>query len=76
MTTKPTKFKIEKGVPKPFPGRRLLPWREMEIGDSFFVPGKTTTLASVANRYYAPNRYESHTVTENGVKGCRVWRTA
>lgn len=43
-------IEIDKGVPLPPRSRanvrRIYPWREMEIGDSFFVPGKTANQMS------------------------------
>ena len=32
-------FEIESGVPVP-PKRAIYPWREMKVGDSFFVPDR------------------------------------
>lgn len=78
-------IKIEKGVPIPPPrapnllARHLL--SEMEIGDSIFIPGRGVSSASAGMnlfaRRHAPNRkHVCRTVTENGVKGIRVWRIA
>lgn len=72
-------FQIDKNVPAPLSGRnRLYPWGELEPGDSFFVPGRTTrniggAIGQARNRY--PDwEIVARTVTENGVKGVRVWR--
>ena len=54
----------------------IYPFREMEVGQSFTVtdkPSKNVQAAiSMANKRYAPMRWQSATVEE----GCRVWRTA
>ena len=66
-------YEIEKGVPMP-PSKTLYPFAQMEIGDSFFVPNKTTSSFSgtIANR--RPKKFKSSAVMEKGVKGVRVWR--
>lgn len=74
-----TEFKIDKGIPLPPPakgGRNgKYPWREMEVGDSFFMPGAAR---SGAPQYLAGQRtgfrFSSRGVIENGVKGRRIWR--
>ena len=42
-------FKIEKGIPAP-PERLRYPFREMKVGDSFFVPCSDEEKRRVANR--------------------------
>lgn len=48
-------YEVQKGVPKPKTRRlnappRKYPFREMEVGDSFFVPKKTkNTLMTIAS---------------------------
>lgn len=71
-----TQFKIEKGVPAPTDGRNgkaKYPWREMEVGDSFFIPGITSTVlgGSIAN---ARRRTGFEFVSRNEGGGVRVWR--
>lgn len=76
-------IKIDKGVPMPTgatgrPPNRY-PWVGMEIGDSFFVPGRKAatmggTLASAKKTHGYICR--CRTVTEDGVAGVRVWRVA
>lgn len=67
-------IKIEKGIPMPARrGTTGVAWGAMEIGDSAFIPR--------TNVYYAGRgrngfKFRSRTVTENGVKGVRVWRIA
>ncbi len=48
-------YPIQSNVPKPLPARearrRKYPFREMEVGDMFFVPSRTTnTLMNLASR--------------------------
>jgi hypothetical protein len=75
---------IDKGVPIPGAHRAggrqpKYPWREMEVGDSFFVPkpeGKDLRqlMARLASQacYYKPLIF-----TTRGVDGgVRVWRTS
>ena len=80
MTDQP---KIEKGIPIPprgdlkGRGRKSVFW-DMEIGDSAFFPGKAHDGVSNAYSYVRKRtgaKFEARTVTENGVKGIRVWRT-
>lgn len=57
---------------------RKYPWVEMNVGDSFFIVAPQKVLARAAHN--AGERYAlkfaTRTVTENGVAGVRVWRTA
>lgn len=78
-----SEIKIDKGIPvAPMPngaGRMALyPFRQMEVGDSFFVPktGQSITgpIAHAQSRMDA--KFSRRTVTENGVTGTRVWRIA
>jgi hypothetical protein len=76
-----SEIKIDKGIPiaPNTSGRRAIyPWAEMQIGDSFFVPGKTTRQFaghfSRAKARYSMN-FVVRVVTENEVTGVRVWRT-
>lgn len=50
------------------------PLKDMEIGDSFFAPGRksNSVSASIARAY--PKKFTRREVTENGVVGVRVWR--
>lgn len=72
------KIKIEKGIPIPARGgsEAHYPWENMEVGDSFLVPGKGKTSKSLyvmvtkANKRYSPRRFISRAVKG----GTRVWR--
>jgi len=68
--------KIDKGIPIPFVrtyNKRVYPFRDMEIGDSFFINRKRTTVAAAAVNYaYLHPEYKFTTVVEG--EGTRVWR--
>jgi hypothetical protein len=73
---------IESNIPIPPRGdgsRETYPFSKMAVGDSFFAPGATTQkLAgsfSTQRRRYG-RKFSVRTLTENGVKGVRVWRVA
>lgn len=78
MKGKPNgEIKIETGVPMPTKGRgapRKYPWYEMNVGDSFLVPGKTH------KRWHATAKAERLTGFKFSVRtvegGVRVWRIA
>ena len=78
-------FEIEKGVKiPPWPAgerrnRRQYPFREMEVGDSFFCPGDAGGVASVrvsAHGYQQRNggAFLIRAEEKSGVSGVRVWR--
>ena len=71
-------LKIDKNVPMPRPDASPVakyPWRDMEVGDSFFVAGKTMKqfagIPGSASRKYG-KKFSARSV-EGGV---RVWRVA
>ena len=75
-------FKIQKNVPiPPRAGGRSgskYPFRKMEVGDSVFVEGKATKVASAIQAASKANKgwkFESRAINENGASGVRVWRT-
>lgn len=72
-------IKIDKDVPlqQHRVNKNYYPLKEMKVGDSFFVTQTgthpvSTSILSCA-RYYKV-KVRSRTVTENGIKGIRVWR--
>lgn len=76
-----SEIKIDKGVPLPEPSKRgpkhVYPWEKLQVGDSFFVPGKkTNTFGGQLTRFKksAGIKCVIRTVTENNVKGVRIWR--
>ena len=80
---KPGAIAIDKGVPMPrYAGERgapaKYPFREMEVGDSCFVPGESnqTFRSHAAYAQRSGKKFSARTVVEGGVKGLRVWRIA
>jgi hypothetical protein len=71
-------MKIEKGIPVTDQRRgnhRKYPWDEMEVGDSFFVPGKSpNTISSSANYQSKTRGWRFKVASLEG--GVRVWRVA
>lgn len=71
-----TTIVIEKGIPAPA-ARGKYPFAQMEVGDSFFVPGKTSR-----NFPLGPYNarlgfgFRARTVTVDGVTGVRIWRVS
>ena len=68
-------IKIDQNVPLPQKntfGALKYPFRKMEIGDSFFIPNRSST--GISTDIYKPKKFTMRAVTENGVKGVRVWR--
>jgi hypothetical protein len=76
-----SEIKIDKGVPVPplTQGRRMkYPFRQMEVGDSFFVPGVKTS-SGFSGCLHGVRKSTGWTFTcrsrvEDGVQGVRVWR--
>lgn len=69
--------KSKVGVPKKITGRKLIyPYRDMDIGDSFFVPGKRHGSLSGMMGYAKTQGIilTARIDTVNGVKGLRVYR--
>ena len=76
-------FKIEKNIPIPprAGGRNgsKYPFRKLEIGDSTFVEGKPSKIASAlqaAGKANPKTSFTSRATTEEGKDGVRVWRQA
>lgn len=77
-------MKIDKHIPSPFGKTNpRYPLRKMEVGDSFFEAGEFTHLN--ASRAYMCAKttqrrtdmdFQGKRVTEDGVRGIRIWRTA
>lgn len=68
-------FKIDKGIPLD-KERRKYPLPAMEVGDSFFVAGGSSQTIGGSFAAQRPKKFAVRTVTENGVKGVRVWRVS
>ena len=70
-------YKIEDHMPVPelIVGNNKYPWRMLEIGQSFFVPGRTAQQLSSA-RVGASRRTNRTFLIRSVEGGVRVWRTA
>jgi hypothetical protein len=67
-------YKIDKNIPTPIQRYCKYPFKDMEVGDSFFVDSKSNNMLSVA-KYFAKQRKLDWVFTvrkENG--GTRIWR--
>lgn len=72
-------FKVERKIPTPEPAGRnpKYPWREMKVGDSFFVPGalvRTIHPAAHAASKRTGFKFTCRTISEAQGSGVRVWR--
>ncbi len=67
-------IQIEKGVPLEKGGNRKYPFQDMEIGDSFFIIERPSTVQTCASQYGSRNKKKFVTKVMNG--GVRVWRVA
>ena len=76
-------IKIDKGKPIAAHPKKAkvskYPWPDMEVGDSFFLPGMNVAAfsgsAHTAGRRTG-KKFSLRTLTEDGVKGVRCWRVA
>ena len=77
---------VDKNVPMKA-SKTVFPWKKMSVGDSFFAGGYVAGVASqkpgmkhlttIAGKLGIPgSKWSLRTVTENGILGVRVWRTA
>lgn len=70
-------IKIDSNIPVPKRSRAgtfLETCRLMEVGQSAFFAGRVLGGASSRLFQLRPRRFTGRTVTEDGVKGVRVWR--
>ena len=70
--------KIDKDIPIPKISGRTgcppkYPFRMMEVGDSFFIAGKSATISGLFLRYM-PRKFTCRSVVENDISGVRIWR--
>lgn len=69
------RIQLDRGVPIPEQRRRKsYPFRDMEVGDSFFATETSIVRIHAAARNYKGVRVTCRTRIENGEKGVRVWR--
>lgn len=52
------------------------PYAVMEIGDSFFVPGKKGVGQVFNPATVSPKKFTGRVCAESGVSGVRIWRVA
>ena len=69
-------IEITKGVPAPRGRKSKYPFRDMDVGDSFFAPGSSVIGIHGCARRHRPMRFTCRSVVENGIAGIRVWRIA
>jgi hypothetical protein len=73
-----TKIQVEKGVPIPDgeAPRENYPWGEMELGDSFFLPGDPDRMFDRLSRTARERRrrYGGRFLIRRVAGGARVWR--
>jgi len=71
-------YPIDRGIPAPVGSTRTAryPFTILEVGESFFVPGAVRQQFCIG--YYSRNgkRFATCRVTEDGVRGLRIWRIA
>ena len=72
----PSVIEITKGLPTPRGRRSKYPFRDMEVGDSFFAPGSSVIGIHGCARRHRPMKFTCRSVVEDGVVGIRVWRIA
>ena len=65
---------VEKSVPLP-EGKKRYPYKEMEVGDSFFVGDGKLQVVCNAN-YRASKRLGMQFIARKEVEGVRVWRVS
>ena len=66
---------IEKGIE--IPSRNVdarYPFKDMEVGDSFFTTSTPQSYVSLNTRVLRPKKFSCRTVVENGIRGLRIWR--
>ena len=74
-------MKIDNNVPVPPPGevrdnRTKYPFREMEVGESFFVDGKEDGCRAKAAALMMTRRSRLTFKTQRENNGVRIWRVA
>ena len=65
---------VEKLVPLP-EGKKRYPYKEMDVGDSFFVDAGKLQVVCNAN-YRASKRLGMQFIARKEVEGVRVWRVS
>ena len=73
------KIKVEKGIPLPRSNASKYPWKDLEIGDSFFCPGKkisqvNATMCPIDYRGKRKFAARTRTLEDDNEEGVRIWR--
>jgi len=72
-------YKLDDNVPLPEANTQSsYPFAEMQVGQSFFAPGKTTDQLSNAAGHWRKKKGMKFTIrktVENDIAGARCWRT-
>jgi len=72
-------IKVDKNKQIPKNPMKKYPWDLLKVGDSFFHECSIQQLTSAATRWrkyqQVNQKHTARTVTENGKKGARIWRT-
>lgn len=68
-------YEIEKKIPVPGSPLSIYPFKQMEVGDSFLVPGNNRTAVSVAMTRTALGTTKKFT-SRKTAEGIRVWRVS
>jgi hypothetical protein len=67
-----TEIKVDKNIPLPTNVSSKYPFKEMKVGDSFLITGKTSSQVSYLMNEAKKHGYKCISRTIDG--GCRVWR--
>ena len=72
------KVEIEEGIPMPEGtsrgGGSKYPWKDMEVGQSFFVTGTKSAPGTPKHISDEGLKFRGRPDTKDGVEGFRVWR--
>jgi len=75
-------FAIDNDIPLTVHGQARYPFRKLQVGQSFFVSdpkrfvGCRRAASMTGPRIGNGVKFVTRTVTENGVKGVRIWRVS
>jgi len=77
-----TEFAIDNDIPLSVHAQARYPFRELQVGQSFFVSdpkrfvGCRRSASVMGLRLGNGVKFVTRTITENGVKGVRIWRVS
>lgn len=67
-------YKIENNIPIPIQRYCKYPFKDMIIGDSFFVEGKSNALLSIAKYFAKQHKLDWKFTVRKEENGTRIWR--